>query len=121
MLVIPGEQQGVRLIVNETPYAPLLAAALCTGGGHFASVAVGPKSFVLADKLAYCRFSYFGPGATPVEPITWKPAWGGNKWPMGVRIEMAPLEPDPSRVQPISVTVPLQLLRSPEVEYHDEY
>ena len=69
LFVIPGEEgRGVRLVVNEIPYTgPIGMARICTGrtrdpltGGNlamFAPVQAGPNSFVLADKLAYCRFS----------------------------------------------------------------
>jgi hypothetical protein len=33
---------------------------------------------------------------------------------------MAPIEPDPSRLQPITVTAPLFLHRSIEVQYEDK-
>jgi hypothetical protein len=34
---------------------------------------------------------------------------------------MAPLSPDPTRLQPISVTAPLHIRRDPEKVYVDEY
>jgi prepilin-type N-terminal cleavage/methylation domain-containing protein len=131
LFVIPAEQgQGVRLAVNEIPYAgPLSAGSLCVGRTtdpltgamqlHFAPVEPGPRSFVLADKLASCNFSYFYP-PRPNTPPVWRPNWVGNGWPLGVRVEMAPLQPDPSRVQPTAVTVPIHLLRSPELVYSDD-
>ena len=68
--VIPGENgQGVRLVVNESWYTgPRGAGLLCAGmmpdpltGAPvplYLPIQVGAGSFVLADKLAYCRFSY---------------------------------------------------------------
>ena len=68
--VIPGENnQGVRLVVNERLYAgPQEAGLTCLGvapdpltgvtAPRFLPISVGANSFVLADKLAYCRFSY---------------------------------------------------------------
>jgi hypothetical protein len=32
---------------------------------------------------------------------------------------MAPLDPDPSRLQPITVTAPIHIHRSPEIPYVD--
>src|SRR6185369_11613449 len=73
LFVIPGEEgRGVRLVVNEMPYTgPLTAGEICPGmmqdpetGApvpRFAPVVAGPRSFVLADKLAYCRFTYLTP------------------------------------------------------------
>ena len=129
--VIPGEEgRGVRLVVNEIPYTgPDGTAQLCTGhtrdpltGGSlavFAPVQAGPNSFVLADKLAYCRFSYF---TIPLDRTLlphWAPQWTFSGWPFAVRIEMAPLDPDPSRLQPITVTAPIHIHRAPEIQYVD--
>ena len=131
LFVIPGENGlGVRLVVNEIPYTgPAGTAQLCTGhsrdqltGGNlavFAPVQAGPNSFVLADKLAYCRFSYF---TIPIDRTLlphWTPQWTFSGWPYAVRIEMAPLDPDPSRLQPIAVTAPIHIHRSPEIQYVD--
>jgi prepilin-type N-terminal cleavage/methylation domain-containing protein len=121
LMVIPGEDGvGVRLVVNETPYTGAAAAGrFCTAAGQFVPAEAGPGSFVLADKLAYCRFSYLS-AATPGSPQPgWKAAWNTQAWPLGIRIEMAPLATDPSRVQPISFTTPVYLHRNPEIQYED--
>ena len=131
IFVIPGEEgRGVRLVVNEIPYTgPEAAGQLCTGMApdpqtgaavpHFAPVTAGPHSFVLADKLAYCRFSYLTVLPDPALPPQWKPGWAMKGWPLAIRIDMAPLEPDPSRLQPISVVAPVHILRNPELNYED--
>jgi prepilin-type N-terminal cleavage/methylation domain-containing protein len=126
MLVIPGEKSGVRLIVNEIPYGgPWSTGQLCKVGGtnplpQFLPVAAGPASFVLADNLSYCRFSYLRPAAALGQPDVWSPAWPFLTWPMAVRVEMAPLQADPSRIQPITVTAPIQVHRSPDIPYVDQ-
>jgi prepilin-type N-terminal cleavage/methylation domain-containing protein len=132
MAVIAGEKgEGVRLIVNELPYAgPANAGRLCKGFvpdpnlgimiPQFAAVEVSPASFVLADKLQFCRFSFLT--ADPrqsLAPPVWKPSWSMTGWPRGVRIEMAPLHADSSTLQPITVTAPIRLRRSPEIPYVD--
>jgi prepilin-type N-terminal cleavage/methylation domain-containing protein len=127
VFVIPGEDgKGVRLVVNEIPYTGAAGAGqLCAGPGageagiHFAPVAPGPNSFVLADKLAYCRFAYLTPAVEANVAPVWLPMWAGKSWPMGVRVDMAPLEPDPSRLQPIAFTAPIRLHRDPEIPYAD--
>ncbi len=121
LFVIPGENgDGVRLVVNEIPYdGPLSASQVCTGDGHFAPVVAGPNSFVLADKLASCQFQYLTAPDNPSDPAIWQPFFKSKLWPYGVRIQMAPLEPDPSRLQPITATVPLFLYRNPEMQYAD--
>ena len=85
---------------------------------NFAPVEPGPKSFVLANQLAYCRFSFYTHPA-PAHPPTWRPTWGISGWPAGIRVEMGPLETDPSRVQPISIVVPIRLHRAPDIDYVD--
>ena len=130
LFVIPGDE-GVRLVVNEILYAGYLGAAhFCAGvtpdsdtGAllpHFVPVVAGPKSFVLADQLAYCRFSYYYPGnAQQNKPPAWVTTWTVKGWPQAIRIEMAPSHPDPSRIQPITVTAPVHIRRDPEKKYED--
>jgi hypothetical protein len=130
LLVIPGEEgHGVRLVVNEIPYTgPPSAGRLCIGIGpdpmsqmpvpRFVPAEADPHSFVLADKLAYCRFSYFSQG-TPAMPPAWRAQWPFPGWPAGIRVEMAPLEADPGRVQPIAVTAVMHVWRAPDIDYVD--
>jgi general secretion pathway protein J len=121
--VIPGEEgQGVRLIVNEHWYTgPRGAGVYCIGmaaspgeppGPRFAPIGVGPDSYVLIDKLAYCRFSFRDPrtlGQTPV----WLQRWVKPVLPDAIRIEMAPLAPDLGRLQPVTLTIPVHVTRLP--------
>lgn len=121
LMVIPGEDnRGVRLVVNETPYTgPLAAGRFCTAAGQFVPAEAGAGSFVLADNLAYCRFSYLSSATVANQPPGWKAAWNTQTWPIAIRIEMAPLATDASRVQPISFTTPVYLHRNPEIQYED--
>jgi len=132
LMVIPGDEgQGIRLVVNETPYTgPLSAGALCAGQApdpltgrplfRFLPMQPDAASFVLADKMAYCRFSYYGPGRSPNDPPLWSPQWHGPGWPWGIRVEMAPLQPDLARLQPITVMAPINIFRAPEIQYDDQ-
>jgi len=129
IFVIPGDDgRGVRLVVNEIPYTgPLNAGQLCEGMmpdpqtgqsmPRFAPVIAGPNSFVLADKLAFCHFAYYTALPGPRLPLVWRDTWAKAGWPLAVRIDMAPLEPDPSRLQPLSVVAPIYINRSPELDY----
>ncbi len=113
--VIPGENgRGVRLVVNERLYTgPASAGALCLGFSMdpqtntrfpiFRPIQIGANSFVLADKLAYCRFLFEAPRFLPL-PATWTNHWVKEGWPIAIRIEMAPLDADPTRLQPMTVT-----------------
>jgi len=128
--VIAGDNNvGVRLIVNETPYTGPAQTGLeivsiepdpRTGGQmtHFAGVAPGPQSFVLADKLAYCRFSYLQPLTEPPFQI-WRPDWERVQLPQGIRIEMAPLDRTPSELHVTTVTVALPVNRPVGARYVD--
>jgi len=130
--VIPGEERGVRLVVNENLYTgPHSAGAFCLGPGQdpelgvqtqrFIPIVVGPSSFVLADHLAYCRFSYLGALANQTVE-QWSRAWIPiNRWPLGIRIEMASYDTDAARLKPLTVTAPVHVNRDPNVDYGAEY
>jgi hypothetical protein len=133
LFVIPRDDgPGVRLVVNELPYyGPRAAGRLCTklvpdpvSGSNlpqFLPVNAGTQSFVLADKLAYCRFNYLWtpPKADPAIPAVWSPTAINNGWPLAVRVEMGPLEADPGTLQPLTVTAALHLHLSPTIPYVD--
>ena len=126
--VIPGaEGQGVRLIVNETPYTDsiqtgaTIASFDTEGVAHFAPVIAGPQSFVLSDRLAYCRFSYLVPSSDPPYE-QWQPEWiTRTRLPMGIRIEMAPLDNNASALHPSTVVAALHVNRSPGLIYADQF
>jgi prepilin-type N-terminal cleavage/methylation domain-containing protein len=121
IFVAPGENgEGVRLLVNEIPYGgPRAAGQLCTAPGQYAAVSQSSRSFVLADKLAFCRFTFQRVPLEVVPERLWVPQFLAQTWPRAVRIEMAPLVADPSRLQPVSVTAVIRVHRSPEIPYGD--
>jgi hypothetical protein len=128
--VIPGENNiGVRLIVNETPYTGAAQAGSSIEGiepdpttgtqlVRFTLIAPGPQSFVLADKLAYCRFSYLEPRFEPPLRV-WRPDWVLPSLPLGIRIEMAPLENGPAELHMSTITASFHINRSSENAYYD--
>jgi prepilin-type N-terminal cleavage/methylation domain-containing protein len=124
--VIPGaDGNGVRLIVDETPYTgPIqagqtIAAIDLDTTVHFIPATVSPASFVLADRLAYCRFSYLEP--RPEAPFQiWRSDWvAPQRLPQGVRIDMAPLDASPADLHVSTVTVSLNVNRTPGTRYDD--
>jgi prepilin-type N-terminal cleavage/methylation domain-containing protein len=131
LFVVPSDiGEGLRLVVNELPYSgPLAAGRLCTGmtpdpaAGvslpHFLPVTAGPNSFVLADKLAFCRFVYLWPPKLPADPPVWSPVALSAGWPLAIRVEMGPLQPDPSVLQPLTVTAALHLHLTQTIPYGD--
>jgi hypothetical protein len=128
--VIPGEDdQGVRLVVNEHWYTgPRGAGVYCIGvgagpdggppGPRFAPINIGSGSFVLADKLAYCRFSFRDTRKSPEPPI-WLERWIKPVLPNAIRIEMAPLASDAGRLQPVTLTIPIHVTRLPLEPYEN--
>ncbi len=112
LFVAPRPEGGVRLLVNEIPYTgPAGAGFLCappapdpvTGGflPVFSPPQPGPHSFVLADRLAACRFLYLEDDT--VTPQRWVEAWRRmDLWPAAIRVEMAPL--DPASAAAVTVT-----------------
>jgi hypothetical protein len=129
--VIPGEEgRGVRLIVNETPYtgpaqSGQMIASVGTPGDpsdtqiHFIPAVAGSGSFVLADRLAYCRFWYLEPRPEPPFRV-WRPDWVlPRTLPMGIRIDMATLDPSHSDLHVSTITTALNVNLSPGMIYAD--
>lgn len=125
--VIPGaNNQGVRLVVNEHPYiGPRSAGLYCLGRGpdpvagmaaRFPPIQIGPRSFVLADRLAACRF-FFRQAMPPPLFERWEERWIRPGWPSAIRVEMLPLERDPSKVPLVSLTIPLRAQKDPTIQY----
>lgn len=122
--VIPGENGGgVRLIVNEWPYTgPLSAGIFCLGRvpdptrgvtvPRFRPIQAGPNSFVLADHLAYCRFAYLESKPKPVLE-EWDANWIYERWPLGIRMEMASLDGNPAGLHMVTITAPLHVNHQP--------
>jgi prepilin-type N-terminal cleavage/methylation domain-containing protein len=129
--VIPGDNgAGVRLIVDEYPYTGSVSAGLFVTGRvsdpillrpvtRFAPIEAGPHSFVLADKLAYCNFFYQELRPKP-EIERWNNLWTLDRWPQGIRIEMAPLDPKSASLHMVTVTAPLHVTRLAMDTYDDQ-
>jgi prepilin-type N-terminal cleavage/methylation domain-containing protein len=131
LFVIPGKL-GVRLVVNEFPYAgPQGAASYCTGSftppntisrlALMISPGAVAQTFVLADNLASVDFSYFAPANQMYDPPSWQSSWASKGWPMAVRIALKPSNPDASRLQTVTITAPIHIRRDPEKVYTDDY
>ena len=126
--VMPGEQnRGVRLIVNELLYSGLRSTGgLCLGVGidppailprpRFRPIVPTPQSFVLADKLASCRFMYRELIQNPpagTSPEKWTPFWEKTDLPSAIRVEMMPLESGPGSLHVMTVTSSIRLTVDP--------
>lgn len=129
--VIPGDGgEGVRLVVNEHLYTGALGAGFfCLGPQPdpltgapvpvFRPIQVGPASFVLADRLAGCRFLY-RERQPPPALYRWVDRWILHFLPEAIRIEMAPLDEDLSKLQPVTLTAPVRILRDAGAPYVDQ-
>ena len=126
--VIPGDTGGVRLIVNEWPYHGSIEAGEFIAGvasgedgqphALFNPVAIGGNSFVLADRLAYCKLAYLE--YTPLNhQFLWRPDWPLRKWPTALRIEMVPMDGNGARLHPMTVTAEVHATRRLDVQYSD--
>jgi len=117
--VLPAEGGTVRLIVNESLYTgPFSTTPFCAGGGFLPGQAT-PQSFVLADRLAYCRISYQQGNPENRFGESWLPVWTQTNLPAAVRIDMEPLVPDAARLPLVPVTVPIHINRDVNVPYVD--
>ena len=126
-VVIPGAQQGVRLVMNEIAYGgPRWLVPVCVGYEtvndlqvpQFTPIQVSGNSFVLADELASCRFAYRDDHDLQKGP-QWIQLWALKQWPGAIRIELVPLVPNPSLLQTSSLTVPIAVNPKPNQEYHE--
>jgi prepilin-type N-terminal cleavage/methylation domain-containing protein len=126
---VPGnEGVGVRLVVNESLYSgPLSVGGYCLGrvpedegppSLQFAPIAVGPGSFVLADKLAVSRFAYLEK-ADGDKPARWVDHWKKPLLPEAIRLNLVPLNPDAASVQLLPLTVPVHITRDPLMPYQE--
>ena len=111
---------GVRMIVNEFLYpGPERLIGFCPSAGGIRPVETNPRSFVLADRLAGCRFSYLVLAGPKKEPA-WVPAFATeSEPPLAIRVEMAPLQADPSRLQMGTLTIPVRVTRNSMATYKD--
>jgi len=142
--VIPEQRGSVRLVATERPYTgpqsttpycggfapppPASAyefgarSAVPLGGAQSAAGAEPGGSYVLAEHLAYCRFSYHEPYRQDRFIETpWLPLWDRPLLPAGVRIEMRPAVPDAAGLAVLGVTVPIQVNRDPRMVYVDAF
>lgn len=117
--VVAAEGGGVRLIVNETLFTGPASTAPFCAGGILVPAQAGPQSFVVADRLAYCRILYRD--SNPDVPFDgkWLPVWNQPNLPSAVRVEMAPLAADPARLPLIGATIPIHITRDVLGQYVD--
>ncbi len=115
--VIPDQGGTVKLVVNERLFSgPASTIPFCLDN-VFPPALVGPDSFVLAARLAYCRISYQERDPTTQFGGKWVELWNRLELPAVIRIEMLPAEPDTRRLALVGVTVPLRVTRRLDISY----
>jgi len=135
--VIAEAPGSVRLVAIERPYTGPQSTTLYCGSGPPPAPAVSAyeigvqsgaqpavstqgESFVLAEHLAYCRFSYHEPfDQNRFIETSWLPLWDKPLLPAGVRIEMRSQTPQAGGLSVLGVTVPIQVNRDPRLIYGD--
>jgi prepilin-type N-terminal cleavage/methylation domain-containing protein len=123
--VLPAPDGSVRLVVHESAYTgPASTAASCAGASFNDTQLSGslPGWYVLADRLAFCRFLYH----EPYDPTTyletpWLPLWDRPFLPAAIRIEMKPAGPAAGGLPELGLTVPLRLTSNPFAVYEDHF
>jgi prepilin-type N-terminal cleavage/methylation domain-containing protein len=117
--VVPSDRGGVRLIVNEFAYTgPSSITPFCLERS-FQPAQVIPQSFVLADRLAYCRIFYQEYKPETPNQEKWLPVWNKPDLPSAVHVDMAPLSADAVTLPLVSVTVPIHVTREVLNPYAD--
>jgi prepilin-type N-terminal cleavage/methylation domain-containing protein len=141
--VIPEPRGTVRLVATERPYsgpqsttpycgmepAPPVSAFEMGGqsatelsGAPSAAAVQSRGSYVLAEHLAYCRFSYHEPyNQNRFIETPWLPLWDKPLLPAGVRIDMRAAAPNAGGLSVLGVTVPIQVNRDPRMVYVDGF
>lgn len=116
----PDPHGGLRLMMNERIYSgPSSVAPLCVNL-TFPPVEVTPQSVEMAGKLAYCRFAYRAPLPDSPMGANWTAIWQRPDLPRAVRIEMMPLDPNPSRLPMLTLNVPVHVTRLLATPYADQ-
>jgi len=120
--VLAGDRGSVRLVAVERPYTgPQSMISFCTAAPASATP-TAESSYVLADHLAYCRFSYHEPyDQNRFLETPWLPLWDRPVLPAGVRFEMQPVAPERGGLSALGLTIPIQVNRDPAVVYDDGY
>lgn len=127
--VLPAAGGGVRLVASEQAYTgPQSTVPYCANplSADLQPAALPPSpagssSYVLADRLAYCRISYHAPyDINTFRETGWVTFWDRLVLPAAVRIEMRASTPVAGGDLPrLDITVPIRVTRDPLAGYED--
>ena len=117
-LQVVAGPRGRRVLFNDLPYeGPRQAGGFITGAVEeppnaelrlfWAPIQPLPTSFIIADELESCSFSYYLQEASD-QPGRWLPAWPqAMRIPFAVAIQIVG-RGDSARLRPVSITVPIR-------------
>jgi prepilin-type N-terminal cleavage/methylation domain-containing protein len=116
--VQPDPKGGVRLVMMEQVFAPVFQESVCAGA--LPPGQPPPVPVVLAEKLATCRFVYHEYIPDALDQGNWVLLWDRPNLPSAVRIEMAPLVPNPAELPMATLHIPIHINRIVVGQYVDE-
>jgi prepilin-type N-terminal cleavage/methylation domain-containing protein len=117
--VAPDENGTAKLIVYERLYTG--AGSTAEFCGDAVALQGSPQPLVV-NRLAFCRISYFQMNPdTQFRGGSWVSTWSAPDLPGAVRIEMAPVAPDPTRLPVVAITAALRVNRDfQDLPYEDQ-
>ena len=102
LFVASSPNGGFRLLLNERPYLGKRSLTYACAQPF----QVVDSSFILADRLSQCRFSFRRLDLASGTEL-WFPGWVFPEWPSAIRIEMAPLKIQANQIQPATIYAPI--------------
>ncbi len=127
--VLAAAGGGVRLVASEQAYTgPQSTTPYCTGPlsddlqpAALPPPPAGSSSYVLADRLAYCRISYHQPyDVNTFLETGWVSFWNRPVLPASLRFEMRASAPVAGGLPQLDITVPIRVTRDPLTAYEDQ-
>lgn len=121
--VVKGDDGALRLVVTEHLFTGPSSTAPFCGGEQGMPADVTPSSFIVADRLATCTFSYREALTDQPPSAKWLGSWNmtGDQpdLPAAVKIEMTPLDSSAALLPVMNVTVPIRITRQVRSWYDD--
>lgn len=115
--VLPDPAGGARIVMSEEVYyGPASTVQICPGR----TLATPRNTLVLAGRLAYCRFVFHESVPGALDAGNWVGSWDRPDLPSAVRVEMAPLEFNSSRLSMATLHVPIHINREVLGTYADQ-
>jgi len=117
--LVQQEPRGTfQLLMREHLYAgPDSLSVVCAGP---VGAAQGAEVAVMAEHLAFARFSYLELIPEALDQGRWMSEWSKPSLPAAVRIDLAPAEANSSRLPVVSLNIPIHVTREVLFGYTDD-